>query len=742
MKKILLALSSLALLVGCKTGGDDKKPSLTHIELSGDYQTEFVLNEAFNYTGLVVTACYSNNKTYQVTNYQVSSPDMSIEGLQDVVVTYKNKSESYSINIYAPQEDVYYPVSDAISFLTSRGVTATASIIPSSISSLAGVLSSEVVEDEDYPHFQVVLSNPSVYQTIYDQLSTLNYNMEGDIFVDQTETIGLEIYENNGELIINLYAFCDLIEIPPEEDPEEETTSKDFPLPDSDWLGTQSEAEMTANPFVYFGFSFAFAKGSSTSNKPKSLSSNCVYLYTGNTLTISTTYTMKEISFTLYEGSQGTRDGLLSSDVGSVEVVNKITKWSGSAKTVIFTAQAQYRFTNINIKYVDSSSPVVGGEKTISEVYQLADQIEYIPSATGWYLSDTEVTIKIKAIDAIDSVTTADLYPNARGKVLCVDETGYIIVSSGVSKNNPIDFYQRVKDYIKEGTTTYVVTGYIAFLNGVVEINVNGYQYDSSLDIEYDLNDYLTKDTVNSSDSFMNHCKTIRTNKNGYGVGEIVRLNGLTYFNKYRKAGSYYFLDRQGKLVPIYSLLDKDRSSLILGNTYDIIGLESIYNGRPSLRILEVIHSEEGPVDYDLANAVEKSDTAYFYNVNPDKPAYYDEFYASVTTVYKMEVYVSRYTDDKYTFNVNYHYDGANKEYTTGNSQVDAANHNSLGMSNESLDYNQTFYDYALELVESVDEIEDYIVTIYFTLALLKTVNGKAMWEANVFEDYVPQLGE
>ena len=730
MKKILLALSSLALLVGCKTGGDGKKPSLTHIELSGDYQTEFVLNEAFNYTGLVVTAHYSNNKAYQVTNYQVSSPDMSIEGLQDVVVTYKSKSKSYSINIYAPQEDVYYPVSEAISFLTSRGVTATASIIPSSISYLAGVLSSEVVEDEDYPHFQVVLSNPSVYQTIYDQLSTLNYNMEGDIFVDQTETIGLEIYENNGELIINLYAFADLIEIPPEEEDEGESRSIDFPLQNTGYIAKNTNLNGYSETFN--DFTFAFSKAEGTSN-PISEKSNYVALYTNNTMTISSKYVMKKITFTLYEGTDKT--GPVTSNVGSVS--NHV--WTGKNKSVTFTAISQYRFQNIKIEYLYKEDPVITGVKTIAEIYEWASTYEYTPSSTGWYLTSQEVTIKVKAIDAIDSVTTADLYPNARGKVLCVDETGYIIVSSGVSKNNPIDFYQRVKDYIKEGTTTYVVTGYIAFLNGVVEINVNGYQYDSSLDIEYDLNDFLTKDTVNSSDSFMNHCKTIRTNKNGYGVGEIVRLNGLTYFNKYRKAGSYYFLDRQGKLVPIYSLLDKDRSSLILGNTYDIIGLESIYNGRPSLRILEVIHSEQVPVDYDLANAVEKTDTAYFYNVNPD---YYDEFYASVTTVYKMEVYVSRYTDDKYTFNVNYHYDGANKEYTTGNSQVDAANHNSLGMSNESLDYNQTFYDYALELVESVDEIEDYKVTIYFTLALLKTVNGKAMWEANVFEDYIPQLGE
>ena len=631
-------------------------------------------------------------------------------------------------------EVIYFPVQEVKDYLASRGVESTSYTIPSTISSLSGVLSIDKEEEDEYPHLKVTLEAISNYQEIYNQLDSLHYDLTGDIFVDPNEVIAFEIWNNELDTYtyFNVYAYIDLIEVPPEEE-DGENKELNFPLQDAGYIA--KETNLDGKSYTFSDFTFSFSKNGSTT--PISEKSNYVALYTNNTLTISSKYKMKKVEFTNQDTS---KNGNLAVNEAELTKSSTLTTWTGEAKSITFTALSQYRFSNVKIYYFEHAEPVIEGVKTIAEVLEFAETIEYTPT-NGWYLTNNTVTIKVKAIDAIDSVTTSGLDPQARGKVLCVDETGYIVVSSGVSKSNPIDFYQRVKDYIKEGTTTYVVTGKIAFLNGVTEVKVDSYQYDSSLDIHYDLNDFVTSN-VTSSDSFMKHCKNIVTNKNGYGVGEIIRLNGLTYFNKYRKAGSYYFLDREGKLVPIYSLLDKDRSSLILGNTYDIIGFESIYNGRPSLRTLEVIRSDLEPVAYDLSNAVEKTDTAYFYNVNPSKEAYKEEFYNSVVTIYKMDVYVSRYTDNDYTFNVNYHYDAYNKEYTTGNSETDAANHNSLGMSNENLDYNQTFYDYALELAESEAEIEDYKVTIYFTLALLNTVNGKQMWKANIFEDLVPQLGE
>ena len=101
-------------------------------------------------------------------------------------------------------------------------------------------------------------------------------------------------------------------------------------------------------------------------------------------------------------------------------------------------------------------------------------------------------------------------------------------------------------------------------------------------------------------------------------------------------------------------------------------------------------------------------------------------------------VYISRYADDKYTFNTSYYYNKANfKEYTTGSSQVEAARHNAIGVFNENLDYKGVFVDYVLENCKTEEECENSLVTIYFTLAFLDTVDSKQMWRVNIFENYI-----
>ena len=80
--------------------------TLSSILLSGNYQTTFEYNETFNYTGLVVTAKYSDGTSKVVTSYTVSTPSMTTTGTQSVTVTYKenNISKSASYNITVKEE--------------------------------------------------------------------------------------------------------------------------------------------------------------------------------------------------------------------------------------------------------------------------------------------------------------------------------------------------------------------------------------------------------------------------------------------------------------------------------------------------------------------------------------------------------------------------------------------------------------------------------------------------------------
>lgn len=81
----------------------DVTPILTSISLSGSYRTDFKVGDTFSYSGLIVTAHYSNGNSKAVTNYVVSTPNMSIVGTQSVTVTYSengvSKSTSYLITI-------------------------------------------------------------------------------------------------------------------------------------------------------------------------------------------------------------------------------------------------------------------------------------------------------------------------------------------------------------------------------------------------------------------------------------------------------------------------------------------------------------------------------------------------------------------------------------------------------------------------------------------------------------------
>ena len=82
-------------------------------------QTTFTVGDTFNYTGLVVTANYTNSTSATVTPTSVSTPDLSSTGNKSVTVTYEengvSKSITYQITVNstpsiswtAPTIDVY-----------------------------------------------------------------------------------------------------------------------------------------------------------------------------------------------------------------------------------------------------------------------------------------------------------------------------------------------------------------------------------------------------------------------------------------------------------------------------------------------------------------------------------------------------------------------------------------------------------------------------------------------------------
>lgn len=74
--------------------------TLTSISLSGEYPTEFYIEDQFSSDGLVVTANYSDNSHVVVTDdVEITGYDMESEGMQTVTVSYGDKTATYQIEV-------------------------------------------------------------------------------------------------------------------------------------------------------------------------------------------------------------------------------------------------------------------------------------------------------------------------------------------------------------------------------------------------------------------------------------------------------------------------------------------------------------------------------------------------------------------------------------------------------------------------------------------------------------------
>ena len=121
-KKILLPILTIGLVLS--SCGGDSTPVTHKLNLldldSSKCQTTFTYGEEFNYDGLKVVAVYDDDTSITVSDYKVNTPDMYVLGSQDVKVEYLTVSKTYQINIVeAPS---YFPTSEVITFLSSRGI--------------------------------------------------------------------------------------------------------------------------------------------------------------------------------------------------------------------------------------------------------------------------------------------------------------------------------------------------------------------------------------------------------------------------------------------------------------------------------------------------------------------------------------------------------------------------------------------------------------------------------------------
>lgn len=78
--------------------------TLTGITVTAPAKTDYVVGDTLDTTGMVVTASYDDGSSKEITGYDVSA-DLTSAGTKTVTVTYKEKSATFEITVFAPVRD-------------------------------------------------------------------------------------------------------------------------------------------------------------------------------------------------------------------------------------------------------------------------------------------------------------------------------------------------------------------------------------------------------------------------------------------------------------------------------------------------------------------------------------------------------------------------------------------------------------------------------------------------------------
>ena len=256
-------------------------------------QKSFSVGDAFNYTGLIVTANYSDCESKTVTPTSVSSPDMSTTGNKTVTVSYTEsgttKTATYTITVEAAPEYT-------VTFMNMGGTHATCT-------GTAG----------------------SAISAVSEPTACTGYTFEGwstsQYAVDNTVTPSLSTPTTIPVGGVTYYAVYSKTE----------------------GSGSSSTSEITASTTLVSGstsgYTFATGKNGGSSNPTYNSTGRDVRLYAKNQITISASSTITQIVFNL--STQGEkRLAPIKASEGTIATQNlgdKKVTWTGSATSVTFT---------------------------------------------------------------------------------------------------------------------------------------------------------------------------------------------------------------------------------------------------------------------------------------------------------------------------------------------------------------------------------------------------------------------
>ncbi len=348
------------------------------------------------------------------------------------------------------------------------------------------------------------------------------------------------------------------------------------------------------------------------------------------------------------------------------------------------------------------------------------------------FVQGTElVKINAHALSYCNTNTTKKGY-GPDGKILMVDSTGYIYVSSSSREN----FYSQAKKYIDQETSNYEITGYVAMSRGEPELVLKDYVWNKDLDIDYNLSS-LAK-PVNNIKEIYDECYKLDYNIKGTASGGFVSINNLTCLDKLDD-NMWNFIDGNNNVIKVRDC--SSNTSFSSNVNYDIIGSLSISKYSPAL----IVGTYSRSTNQETINSVDidKIKATTFSEINNMHSYFNDDTYSRVNEnvfyssshIYKIDCFVNAYNINGY----NYYFTlGENSKELS--SEASGANAKNLFISNKSM-HNVKVN--SLKFVPLLDQYNDELqVSIYFILDSEKTVDKIECWNIHVIESLIPQASE
>ena len=373
------------------------------------------------------------------------------------------------------------------------------------------------------------------------------------------------------------------------------------------------------------------------------------------------------------------------------------------------------------------------GLKTIAEARELCTQyVTNLNSAGIGVDFSKKVTIRGFAAQKFDLVKTKKSFGldvSAPAKVLFMDSTGYICsASQGGSEGTSL--FGKVGSYAGTADSYYEFSGYLSIYLGKPEIYVpdKSFSWNKDLEVNYSYTS-LVKETIDI-DGFYNYAKNNNYNCAGHGYGDIYKLENLLCVAKDDTV--YVFTDGSNYLRVV-----NNKSTIIVGKTYDLIGTLSLQNYFPAIRLLQ-IEQKSNDLVVDLASGALETTITNFKKTDAsqeDTNKRYPEFIESFKKLRKSTVFASYYTTNgKYYVTVGDNYYTGNNEITSEDTAVNT--HQMVALENNNC-WNAYWDD--VERYCPIPYINDnQSFDIYYLPWQTHYVNKKVAWKIYAIEELLP----